>query len=235
MNSSPKVHESGRQGPIGFCIISWKSRTRDSLPNPFGRCSVNPLLRAAGGSVPPPSRALLDWMHFKTLLIDGPAMEHLDEPNIAISQDRSRSATRKKSAIRADQSGSHRSTHIASDLASRALALQAKRQRESESQALASLDLNKHPDFGPTSQVFRRLLFWHFPAISDQANVFSHRWRKKTFFASLATWGCAIRIASHIANASRDLGRQGADQTWFVTLLSSPAVILRTGSEAPML
>ena len=32
-------------------------------------------------------------------------------------------------------SGSHRSTHIASDLASRALASQAKPQRESESQA----------------------------------------------------------------------------------------------------
>ena len=35
-------------------------------------------------------------------------------------------------------SGSHRSTHIASDLASRALASQAKPQRESESQAFRS-------------------------------------------------------------------------------------------------
>ena len=35
----------------------------------------------------------------------------------------------------------------------------------------ASLDLKKHPDFShrrPTSQDFRRLLFWHFPVISDQ-------------------------------------------------------------------
>ena len=42
----------------------------------------------------------------------------------------------------------------------------------------ASLDLKKHPDFShprPTSQDFRRLFFWHFPVISDQANVFSHR------------------------------------------------------------
>ena len=38
----------------------------------------------------------------------------------------------------------------------------------------ASLDLKKHPDLShrrPTSQA----LFWHFPVISDQANVFSHR------------------------------------------------------------
>ena len=37
--------------------------------------------------------------------------------------------------LRFDLSGSHRSTHIASDLASRVLASQAKPQRESESQA----------------------------------------------------------------------------------------------------
>ena len=40
------------------------------------------------------------------------------------------------SNIGEDLSGSHRSTHIASDLASRALASQAKPQRESESQAI---------------------------------------------------------------------------------------------------
>ena len=54
----------------------------------------------------------------------------------------------------------------------------------------ASLDLKEHPDFShrrPTSQDFRRLFFWHFPVISDQENVFSHRQRKKNFFASLAT------------------------------------------------
>ena len=42
----------------------------------------------------------------------------------------------------------------------------------------ASLDLKKHPDFShrrPTSQDFRRFFFWHFPVISDQANVFLHR------------------------------------------------------------
>ena len=42
----------------------------------------------------------------------------------------------------------------------------------------ASLDLRKHADFShrrPTSQDFRRRFFWHFPVVSDQANVFSHR------------------------------------------------------------
>ena len=44
-------------------------------------------------------------------------------------------------------SGSHRSTHIASDLASRTLASQAKLQRESPSHKhFASLDLKKHAD-----------------------------------------------------------------------------------------
>ena len=32
----------------------------------------------------------------------------------------------------------------------------------------------------------------------------------ENFFASLAIWGCAIRIASHIDVASRDLGHKGA-------------------------
>ena len=64
-------------------------------------------------------------------------------------------------------SGSHRSTHIASDLVSRALASQAKPQRESELQAFRIAR--------PTSQDFRRLFSWHFPVISDQANVFLHR------------------------------------------------------------
>ena len=48
----------------------------------------------------------------------------------------------------------------------------------------ASLDLKKHPHFShrkPTSQDFCRLFFWHFPAISDQADVFSHRDAKKLF------------------------------------------------------
>ena len=42
----------------------------------------------------------------------------------------------------------------------------------------ASLDLQKHANFShrrPTSQDFCRRFFWHFPVISDQANVFSHR------------------------------------------------------------
>ena len=33
---------------------------------------------------------------------------------------------------------------------------------------------------------------------------------RKNFFTSLAIWGCAIQIASHIAVASRDLGHQAA-------------------------
>ena len=42
----------------------------------------------------------------------------------------------------------------------------------------ASLNLKKHLNFShrrPTSQDFRRRFFWHFPTLSDQANVFSHR------------------------------------------------------------
>ena len=42
----------------------------------------------------------------------------------------------------------------------------------------ASLDLKKHPDFShrrPTSQDFRRRLFWHFPVIPDQANIASEK------------------------------------------------------------
>ena len=66
----------------------------------------------------------------------------------------------------------------------------------------------KHADFShrrPTSQDFRRRFFWRFRVISDQARcVFASLAKKK--FTSLAIWGCAIRIASHIAVASRDLG-----------------------------
>ena len=70
-----------------------------------------------------------------------------------------------------------------------------------------SLDLKKHAYFShrrPTSQDFRRRFFWHFPMLSDQVNVFSQR--KKRFRIALAIWECAIRIASHIAVASRNLG-----------------------------
>ena len=57
----------------------------------------------------------------------------------------------------------------------------------------ASLDLKKHPDFShrrPTSQDFRRLFFWHFPVISDQAN------HSECVFASLAK--NLFRIASDL-------------------------------------
>ena len=37
---------------------------------------------------------------------------------------------------------------------------------------------------------------------------------EKNFFTSLAIWGCAIRIASHIAVASRDLGWDPAGLVW---------------------
>ena len=86
-------------------------------------------------------------------------------------------------AERAQLSGSHRSTHIASNLASRALASQAKPQ-PAKRRHFASLDLKRHPDFShrrPTSQDFRRISSWHFPVISDQANGFSHRWRQESF------------------------------------------------------
>ena len=74
----------------------------------------------------------------------------------------------------------------------------------------ASLDLKEHPDFlhrKPTSQDIRSF----FPGIScafrSSECVFASL--AKNLFrigASLAIWGCAIRIASHIAVASRDLG-----------------------------
>ena len=50
-------------------------------------------------------------------------------------------------------SGSHRSTRIASNLASRALASQAKPQQESESQAFHSLDLKKQPIFASQANI----------------------------------------------------------------------------------
>ena len=46
-----------------------------------------------------------------------------------------------------------------------------------------------------------------FRVSSEQAKEVSHRYRKqKHIFASLAIWGCASQIASHIAVASRDSG-----------------------------
>ena len=98
--------------------------------------------------------------------------------------------------------GSHRSTHIAGDLASRALASQAKPQRESAFHIARS---KKHPDFShrrPTSQDFHVF----FSGIScdhfrSSEYVFASLAEKK--IAWLANWGGAIRIASHIEVASR--------------------------------
>ena len=69
--------------------------------------------------------------------------------------------------------------------------------------------LKNNPDCShrrPTSQDFRRSIFsciflWF------QIKRMCFRIASETnFFALLAIWGCAIRIASHIAVASRDLG-----------------------------
>ena len=71
----------------------------------------------------------------------------------------------------------------------------------------ASLDRKKHADFShrrPTSQDFCRRFFCHFPVISDQANVLSHRDEKIT---SLAIW--VMRDSNRIAHRgriARDLG-----------------------------
>ena len=73
----------------------------------------------------------------------------------------------------------------------------------------ASLDLEKHPDFShrrPTSQDFRRIFLLAFSCDFRSSECVFGSLAKKNFFASLAIWGCAIRIASHIAVASRDLG-----------------------------
>ena len=111
-----------------------------------------------------------------------------------------------------DPSGSHRSTHIACDSASRALPSQAKLQRESEPQAFASLDLKNMPIFRITGQ-HRRIFAEGFSGIFLWFQIKPMGFRiasEKNFFASLAIWGCAIRIALHIAVASRDLATKYA-------------------------
>ena len=45
-----------------------------------------------------------------------------------------------------------------------------------------------------------------FPMSSDRRQGVFASLAKSNFFTSLAIWGCAIRIASHIAVASRDSG-----------------------------
>ena len=80
----------------------------------------------------------------------------------------------------------------------------------------ASLDLKKHPDFsrcGPIAQDFRSFCFFFFfifLAFScdfrSSEYVFASLEKNKKKFASLAIWGCAIRITSYITIASRDLG-----------------------------
>ena len=73
----------------------------------------------------------------------------------------------------------------------------------------ASLGLKKHPDFShrrPTSQDFRWLFFSrNFLWFQIKRMCFRIASEKK-LFASLVIWGCAIRIASHIAVASRGFG-----------------------------
>ena len=75
-------------------------------------------------------------------------------------------------------SGSHRLTRIASDFASRALASQAKLQRESESQAFRiarSLQTCRFFASQPNIAGFSQGFFCYFLVTSDQANGFSHR------------------------------------------------------------
>ena len=64
----------------------------------------------------------------------------------------------------------------------------------------ASLDRKKHADIlhrRPTSQHFRRRFFWRFRVISDQATVFSHRSRKKTFHIASALDVCDSNRIAH--------------------------------------
>ena len=76
-------------------------------------------------------------------------------------------------------SGSHRSTHIASDLASRGARIAGQTAAGVRITGISHRSILKNtPIFriaGQHRRDFRRLFFWHFPVISDQANVFSHR------------------------------------------------------------
>ena len=84
----------------------------------------------------------------------------------------------RKSPKGPELSSSHRSTRIASDWHSGRSHRRPNCSGSPNRRHFASLDLKKHPDFSyrrPTSQDFRRRFFSHFPVISDQANVFSHR------------------------------------------------------------
>ena len=82
------------------------------------------------------------------------------------------------------------------------------RNRSPNCKHFASLDLKKHADFWhrrPTSHDFLRRFFLAFPCDFRSSEwVFASLGKK--IFASQAIWGCAIRIASHIAVASRDSG-----------------------------
>ena len=107
-------------------------------------------------------------------------------------------------------SNSHCSTHIASDLASQALASQARPQRESESQAsyIARYQSTRR-HFAPQANIagFSQELLWSVLWFqSKQRGVFSSLAIIVFRVASDLDWRCAIRIASHIAVASRDSG-----------------------------
>ena len=72
----------------------------------------------------------------------------------------------------------------------------------------ASLDLKNIPIFRIAGQ-HRRIFAGFFSCIFLRFQIKRMGFRiasEKNFFASLAIWGCAVRIASHIAVASRDLG-----------------------------
>ena len=102
-------------------------------------------------------------------------------------------------------SGSHRSTHIASDLASRVLTSQAKPQRESESQPFCIARSQKNtPIFCIAGQhrrifagIFSGIFLWFqikrmcFPIASE-----------KNFFASLAIWTTKLGMQMGIAIAT---------------------------------
>ena len=64
----------------------------------------------------------------------------------------------------------------------------------------ASLDPKKHANFShrrSTSQDFRRRFFWDFPVLSDQANVFWHRKRKKHFHIASDLGVCDSNRIAH--------------------------------------
>ena len=105
-------------------------------------------------------------------------------------------------------SGSHRSTHIASDLALPRSHRRPNRNGSPNCRHFPSLDLRKH--HGRASQA-NIAGFLQKEILAFSCDFRSSYWvfasLEKMLFRIASDWECAIRIASHIAVALRDLGQ----------------------------